>query len=824
MTAMKKIALSILILLLSAVSAMAVPATPYPVKYRQPDGTVIELRIHGDEFFSYTTCKGQVVAKDARGFYVPALKPVPDMARIKARRAESRAAMRGSRRGLSPSPNGETRHFLVILVDFPDLRFTLSDPRSTFSNMLNQQGFSYDGATGSAGEYYRDNSNGRFNPVFDVAAPVTVSKGYAEYGGKVNEDIEDKDVPGMVREACRLLDATVDFSEYDYDGDGFIDNIFVFYAGYSQAEGAGDDFIWPHASGAYDPDLVLDGKYLSSYACGEEYRGTSGRHLTGIGTFCHEFGHVLGLPDYYDTDNEKNGSTPGLYNFSLMSTGCYNNNGHTPPYLGAMERLQLGWIPFSLSTSAGPVTLSPVQEDAYLATPSSVEGEYFLYEVRNGEGWDKSLILSYGETPARGLVIYHVDQSQNPVGTYTAADLWELNSINNYEDHPCYKLELPYRSFGSIGDMVYPGNYHVTSFEGTGWDGLSTGYSLSGISYTSGKVSFTLSDPTQKSLVGRVTGSSGNPLPDVLVSSQGCSARTDASGRYELVLPASSPETVSVEFTKEMYRPLQLAAKFTAASFRLDATLYSVAEGVPVNLGKHGRPAGAVGFSEVAESYSATLAVRFKPMELVDYRGYTLQNINFILYGDTAERVDVFVDFDTERVLTTRVDAIRSGNRISVDISDAELRIPADKTIFVGVSVKGITEQWWMGVDSGPAVEGGGVMLGDYTSGGSRDWFDSGFNFLIDCDIVESVTALDALGVYWIPNPGKGAYPLNSSIELKLSGIGSELPTKVEWFYDGHAVSGGTQYLRQAGKHVVKALLSYQDGSTEEIEQTILVQ
>ena len=129
-----------------------------------------------------------------------------------------------------------------------------------------------------------------------------------------------------------------------------------------------------------------------------------------------------------------------------------------------------------------------------------------------------------------------------------------------------------------------------------------------------------------------------------------------------------------------------------------------------------------------------------------------------------------------------------------------------------------------MGVDSGPAVEGGGVMLGDYTSGGSRDWFDSGFNFLIDCDIVEPVTALDALGVYWIPNPGKGTYPLNSSIELKLSGIGSELPTKVEWFYDGHAVSGGTQYLRQAGKHVVKALLSYQDGSTEEIEQTILVQ
>ena len=94
MTAMKKIALSILTLLLSAVSAMAVPATPYPVKYRQPDGTIIELRIHGDEFFSYTTCKGQVVAKDARGFYVPALKPVPDMARIKARRAESRAAVR----------------------------------------------------------------------------------------------------------------------------------------------------------------------------------------------------------------------------------------------------------------------------------------------------------------------------------------------------------------------------------------------------------------------------------------------------------------------------------------------------------------------------------------------------------------------------------------------------------------------------------------------------------------------------------------------------------------------------------------------------------
>jgi len=765
-----------------------------------------------------------VVAKDARGFYVPSEKPRFDPEKILARKAESRKAARMGRRSSSSRISLGNKRFLVMLIEFADLQFTVSNPNQTFSNLLNQEGYSANGASGSAADYYRQNSNGRFNPTFDVVGPVRVSKGFAAYGAK-SEVWEDTDPDGLLREACTLVDASVNFADYDLDGDGFIDNIFFFFAGHNQAEGAGEDYIWPHQGGAYQEGFVLDGKYLNSYACASEYRGANGKSMAGIGTFCHEYGHVLGLPDFYDTDYEENGSTDGVFNLSLMCSGCYNDNGRRPPYFGALERILLGWLNLEMSTADAQVQLSPVQEDSYIATPTSVDGEYFLYEYRNGEGWDRSVTIRYGENPVDGLVIYHVDRSANAVADGIAADLWDANSLNNYEVHPCYMIERSSGSVGSINDLVYPGNYNITTYEGREWAGQKTGFALSGIGSVSGKMCFGLAAPTQKAIAGKVSDSSGNPLSGVKVASLGSSCTSAADGSYELVLPADSPENAEVFFSKEMYRSVQMLARLSAAMFKLDVTMLSIAEPKPVLLCKHGVPAGAVGFPHEADSYSATLAVCFSPEDLVSYGDFPLNKINFILYGDTATQADVFVDFDNERKLTRQVETLKNGNVVTVDISDAGLTVPSGKKMYVGVAVKEITSQYWMGVDASSYQTGGGVMLSDYTTQGSDGWYDSGFNFLIDCELLEKLPVFETMSLRWIPNPNKGNdYPTGTLLELKLggSGIGEE-PSATEWYLDGNRLSGDTVELTAAGKHSLKAVLTYPDGSTEEIEQIIRV-
>jgi len=821
---MKKIALVLLAIMISAASAMAIPATHKTIKYRQPDGSMIELRIHGDEFYNYVTSNGVVVSKNSQGFYVPSEKPYYDRGKVERMRLQSRRRSRIGLRAENDLISLGDKRFLVLLVDFPDLKFSVNNAQETFTSMMNTEGFSYDGATGSSADYYRQNSNGRFNPVFDVYGPVTVSKGFAEYGART-DDGADKDVAGLLREACTLIDDSVNFADYDLDGDGFIDNIFFFYAGYSEAEGAGDNYIWPHASSAYKEGYTLDGKMLWSYACASEYQGANGHRLAGIGPFCHEFGHVLGLPDFYDTDGDENGDYEGIYAFSLMCSGPYNNNSHTPPYLGAMERILLGWIDLNLTSTSSLVELSPVQEDSYLATPTSVEGEFFVYEVRNGEGWDRYVLTRQNDTPPQGMAIYHVDISSNQIGQYTAASLWSANMVNNFSQHPCYRLEKAASSFGSYNDLLYPGNNSVTSYESVEWSWQKTGFSLSDISYSDGKVRFNLTAPTQRKILGTVSDTSGNPLSGVTISSCGQSTQSDSDGRYQLDLPVDVPESIEVEFRKEMFRPKTLSARMSAATFTLDATLLSLSESESIPLSKHQEPSSTVlGFTSEADSYSATLAVAFSPSELKPYVGYDIKKINFIIYGDKASQIDVFVDFMGERKLTKKVSSFSSGKKVSVDVSDAGMSVPSSSNMYIGIAVKEITNQYWIGIDGNDAVEGGGVYYGNYLTTGNLNWQNLGYNLLIDCEISEHVPAYEAMALRWIPNSGDGEYENGTVLDLKLGGTDlGETPSEVEWYYDGSRVSGDTLALTTTGKHSLKAVLIYPDGSSEEIEQIIRV-
>ena len=815
--------------MMGAFAANAVPAYDKDIKYRQSDGSVITIRLHGDEFYHYITSNGKVVALGDDGMFHPASKPVFDAQEIMRRRSILMQDRKSS--GLMKTNDtfslslGEL-HFLVLLIEFSDLKFTVPDAKEAFSAMLNEPGYSTNGGTGSAADFYKDNSNNRFRPIFDVYGPVTVSGAYADYGANDSSGYDiapDK----LLLEACKKLDPDVDFSIYDNDNNGILDNIFYYYAGYNEAEGAGANTIWPHASAAYEPGLKLDGVIPYSYACTSEYRGRNGESMAGIGTFCHEFGHVLGLPDYYDVDYEENGTSNNLYTFSLMASGSYNNNGRTPPYLCSVSRWLLGWIDdLKLTTAAGQYTLKPVQNDDCLSTPTSMDGEFFIYEVRTGEGWDSAVRLNSSQKPIEGLLIYHVDMSENIIDGKTAASLWEKNELNNYQLHPCYYIVSPKNGYSDYNDFMWPGTTGTTSFESKEWSGARTGYQLSDITYADRKATFTLSQPTSRTLHGRVADTSDKPLEGVAVTALSQTVYTDVTGVYSIEFPLDIPDTFDVEFRKEMYRPRTAVAKLVTAEAVLNATLLNYSEFEPVYLSKHGTPSQMLGLSGDGP-WSYTIGVLYTAEELKNMVGMSIQKINFRTNGQ-SERVDAFVDFGTTRALTRQVESYepKAISENYIDISDAGLKIPAGKDMIFGLAIKNNPEHYSIVIDTDPFVEGGGLFIGDYVTSGTSSWSSMGYNVCIDCELGEKTTPFDAVGLRNILNPGNGQpYPVGTVFELSLEGNGlGEMPTSISWTIDGTPVSGSSVTLSTAGKHTVKAVLTYSDGSTEDIEQVVQVQ
>ena len=360
---MRRLLLSLFLFLLpSAAVLVAKPAYPGIIRHTQPDGSVIEIRIHGDEWGHWITdTRGRVLEEDALGFYRP-VNISPEMAaKAVALRRSAMQQMAQEMRADAPIALGQ-KHFLVILAEFADLPFATANPQQAFSNLMNQKGYSKGGATGSARDFYYDNSHGIFEPIFDVYGPATLANGYAHYGAN-NSYGSDGRAHLAVREACQKLDEQIDFSQYDNDGDGYVDLVFMFYAGKGEADGGTADTIWPHQWWLHAGGTSFrgDGTLVDRYACHNEIDNNG--KLCGMGGAAHEFGHAMGLPDFYDTDYDENGYAGGLYDYSLMCSGSYNNSSRTPPYFTMVERILLDWQdesaiqPFRQS---GPITLTSV--------------------------------------------------------------------------------------------------------------------------------------------------------------------------------------------------------------------------------------------------------------------------------------------------------------------------------------------------------------------------------------------------------------------------------------------------------------------------------
>ncbi|MBQ9410091.1 MAG: M6 family metalloprotease domain-containing protein, partial [Bacteroidales bacterium] len=283
----------------------------------------------------------------------------------------------------------DTLRVPCVLVEFPDVKFVEGEAAPAyFDAILNQEGYSEGIAAGSVRDYFQDNSLGAFTPVFDVCGPVTLSRYRAYYGRDVITDGVRADAAAdeAIAEACLALKKEVDFSKYDLNGDGVLDMVMFIYAGHDQSQGGPQDAIWAHhwwlgkSANPEIRDTEVGGLRLDSYFCAPELRGRDGKELSGIGLIAHEFGHALGLPDFYDQVGTGSSRAPDPGEFSLMCNGAANNFGFTPPYLTAQERMMLGWMDMDSiqELQHGKQTLQAIQHNTAYVIPTQTDGEYFL--------------------------------------------------------------------------------------------------------------------------------------------------------------------------------------------------------------------------------------------------------------------------------------------------------------------------------------------------------------------------------------------------------------------------------------------------------------
>ena len=416
-----------LLVVLSAIvgTLWAVPARKGGLFVTQPDGSSLTVYQHGDEYFHWMTNEqGEWLRLDEDGYY-----RVTEALSAEQIAAKRQAAPR--RAEYKETPLNIATRGLIILVNFKDEAFTTTkaemDSMLTGKNYTRNYTYKYGlknytvESEGSAWRYFYDASNGQYDPQFDVVGPVTVSQNMAYYGGNTSSG-DDKNAEAMVMEACKLVDDSVDFSMYDNDADGVVDFVYVMYAGYGEADGGSANTIWPHQYFIYQY-LSLDNTKIYRYACSNEMDNYT-KHHTGIGTFCHEFSHVLGLPDLYETTGRGTHKTMGQW--SILDYGPYNNDGNTPPTYSAYERFFMGWLTPRLITEPENITLAELREsqEALLISESDEHNligndpnptTFYLLENRQQTGWDEYL-------PGHGLMLTKIKYSYNK---------WYGNTVNN---------------------------------------------------------------------------------------------------------------------------------------------------------------------------------------------------------------------------------------------------------------------------------------------------------------------------------------------------------------------------------------------------------
>lgn len=434
---MKRIMLLALVLMLTVVNGWAVPARPGLWKTIVTlQGEKLSVQLCGDERGCFWLANdGRRFVEKADGSYQQASLQELAAARSKSKLLKPQPAKLpaplSSKRNLKGSqPVVEylgQKKGLIILAEFQNKHFLPEHDRAYFERVANERGFSEGDYRGSVKDYFLSQSDSLFELDFDVVGPVTVSKNYEYYGQPGAADV-DAHPWEMVVEACELVADQVHFADYDWNGDGFVEQVFVLYAGQGQSDSYDVNTIWPHE---YELHQIVengihvygkghempDGLIIDTYACSNELTSQDGP--SGIGTICHEFSHCMGLPDLYDVDYNGNF---GMGHWSLMANGVYNGRAFIPAGYTSYERMACGWRqPVELRKDTLVSDMKAVSDggDTYIVYNEAYPDEYYLLENRQPTGWDAAL-------PSAGLLVLHVDYDER---------VWRENIVNSVCDY-----------------------------------------------------------------------------------------------------------------------------------------------------------------------------------------------------------------------------------------------------------------------------------------------------------------------------------------------------------------------------------------------------
>ncbi len=443
-----------LMALCCGLTAAAMPAKPGWSTVTQSDGTTLKIQVVGNAFNNaILTTDGLTVERGVDGdfYYTSALTGLTAVRAhdVNQRTASETAFIEIQRNTLKmqhqsyqlPSPrtgrlgavgcNSESgvpalgeRRIPIILVEFADKKFNNTRERIIDAMLTGEE---------SVGQYFRDQSNGLYQPVFDVYGIYTLSQNREYYGGRTSAT-KDKGIGWMVTEACQLASADgVSFKPYDTNKDYYCDVVIIIYAGVGEAQAATThpEAIWPcnwtleaakyysrGGNGPFSPGM--DDPYVNHFAVFNELHGSNdyGKTIDGIGTFVHEFGHCLGLPDLYDTSNKDH---YGMGNWDVMCLGCYNNDTYTPIGYSAYEKVFMGWVKYIMPEPDTYYTLpvwnqksANTDQALYVVSPLNKD-EYFIFENRRRQGWDRYI-------PGQGILVTHI--------TYKSGR-WTNNTPNN---------------------------------------------------------------------------------------------------------------------------------------------------------------------------------------------------------------------------------------------------------------------------------------------------------------------------------------------------------------------------------------------------------
>lgn len=507
---MSKRFLTLAAMFILAASAFAVPAKRVKRQVQQPDGSVLTVMLRGDENFHYTSTEdGQPLVQRADGaycyatldsngkltasaqvahdvesrgaaelsflnYYTAESQKVRSLGMERAKQRNARRMARLANRGvvdasgkpvrrvMAGATGGEgigvtgKRKGLVILVNFKDKKMQSKHTQAEWNDYFNKVGYNKYGNNGSVHDYFYAQSYGKLDLEFDVIGPVTVSKNMASYGANDAQG-NDIDPAGMIKEACELAYAKekMDMSQYDWDGDGAVDQVYVIYAGYGEAAGGEANTIWPHEwdiqGGGYS--LVLGGQRIRTYACSSELNGGYGTDISGIGTACHEFSHCMGIPDFYDTAG---GGCFGMDAWDLMDYGSYGGDGYEPTGYNTYEKWVSGWIePTILTAPCYIKNMKPLSDapEACVVFNEANKNEYYIFENRQLKGTDVAL-------PNHGMLVIHVDYDQK---------VWFDNEVNNTSNHQRFTVVPADNKLTSetVSGDTYPGTTKSTELTDT---------------------------------------------------------------------------------------------------------------------------------------------------------------------------------------------------------------------------------------------------------------------------------------------------------------------------------------------------------------------